>query len=142
MNKGNGQAELPLRNLCVLKSDSITKPGIVLDFGKELHGSLQLITALMPTHTNVKVRIRFGERVSEVMNDIDTIKGATNDHSSRDFTIALPWLGKLEVGNTALRFVRIDLEDANAELWLKEVNALFFAVICPTRAAFDATTNG
>lgn len=91
LSKGTGQSELPLRNLCVLRSDGMIKPGIVLDFGKELHGGLQLVTGLMKTHDPVHVRIRFGESVSEAMSDIDSIKGATNDHAMRDFKVALPW---------------------------------------------------
>jgi hypothetical protein len=43
----------------------------------------------------------------------------------RDFEIKLPWLGKLEVGNTGFRFVKIDLLDNDTELLLKEVRAVF-----------------
>lgn len=125
LSKGTGQSELPLRKLCVLTSDSVIKPGIVLDFGKELHGGLQLVTGLMKTHDPVHVRIRFGESVSEVMSETGSAKGATNDHAMRDFTVALPWLGVHETGNSGFRFVRIDLEDTHTELLLKEVNAIF-----------------
>jgi alpha-L-rhamnosidase len=125
LNNGNGQPELPQRNLCSLKSDAVVKPAIVLDFGIELHGGIQIITGIMKTHDPVRVRIRFGESVSEAMSNVDTIKGATNDHSMRDFIVALPWLGNLEVGNSGFRFVRIDLVDNNTELFLKEVKAIF-----------------
>lgn len=125
LKNGNGQPELPQRNLCTLKSDAVVKPAIVLDFGIELHGGIQIITGIMKTHDPVRVRIRFGESVSETMSNVDTIKGATNDHSMRDFIVALPWLGNLEVGNSGFRFVRIDLVDNNTELFLKEVNAIF-----------------
>lgn len=54
----------------------------------------------MPSsHEPITVRIRFGESVSEAMCDIDGANGATNDHAMRDFTIRLPWLGVMEVGN-------------------------------------------
>lgn len=125
LSKGNGQSELPQRDLCILKSDSGIHPGIVLDFGIELHGGIQMITGMMKSHDPVRVRIRFGESVSEAMSNVDTIKGATNDHSMRDFIVELPWLGNLEVGNSGFRFVRIDLVDNNTELFLKEVNAIF-----------------
>jgi alpha-L-rhamnosidase len=125
LKKGIGQAELPQRNLCTLKSDAINKPGIILDFGKELQGGLQLVTGMMKSHDPVRIRVRFGESVSEVMNDIDTVKGATNDHALRDFYVSLPWLGVQEIGNSGFRFVRIDLADANTELHLKEASAIF-----------------
>jgi alpha-L-rhamnosidase len=125
LKQGNGQADLTNNGLCVLTSKKSAKPSIILDFGRELHGGLQLVTGLMNKNSPVKVRLRFGESVSETMSEIDTIKGATNDHAMRDFEIMLPWLGKLEVGNTGFRFVKIDLLDDDTELLLKEVRAIF-----------------
>lgn len=125
LKKGIGQAELPQRNLCILKSDATNKPGIILDFGKELQGGIQLVTGMMKSHDPVRIRVRFGESVSEVMHDVDTIKDATNDHAMRDFFVSLPWLGVQEIGNSGYRFARIDLVDANIELHLKEVSAIF-----------------
>jgi hypothetical protein len=125
LKRGNGQADLSNDGLCVLKSTTSSKPSIILDFGRELHGGLQLVTGMMKKNRAVRVRLRFGESVSETMSEIDTIKGATNDHAMRDFEITLPWLGKLEVGNTGFRFVKIDLLDNDTELLLKEVRAVF-----------------
>lgn len=125
LKQGNGQADLTNNGLCVLTSKKSAKPSIILDFGRELHGGLQLVTGLMNKNSPVKVRLRFGESVSETMSEIDTIHGATNDHAMRDFEIKLPWLGKLEVGNTGFRFVKIDLLDDDTELLLKEVRAIF-----------------
>ena len=51
--------------------------------------------------------------------------GATNDHAMRDFVVILPWLGRLEIGETGFRFVRIDLVDPNTNLEIKEINAIF-----------------
>src|SRR3546814_489803 len=120
LKPGNGQAELINNDLCILRSTATEKPGILLDFGKELHGGLELVTGMMKSKDPVKVRIRFGESVSEAMSDIDTVNGATNDHAMRDFIVELPWLGALEVGNSAFRFVRIYLVDPHVELLLKE----------------------
>ncbi|MES2731180.1 MAG: alpha-L-rhamnosidase C-terminal domain-containing protein [Bacteroidota bacterium] len=125
LTKGNNQADLTQNNLCTLKSSSTAKPGILFDFGKELHGGLRLTTALMKVQRPVKVRIRFGESVSEAMSETDSTTGATNDHAMRDFVVELPWLGSLEVGNTGFRFVRIDLVEENRELLLKELKAIF-----------------
>lgn len=125
LEKGNGQADLKGKGLCVLTTGEHANPAILLDFGKELQGGLQIVTGMWKKKGPVKVRLRFGESVSEAMSDIDTVKGATNDHAMRDFEIMLPWLGKLEVGNTGFRFVRIDLVEPNAELLLKEVRAIF-----------------
>lgn len=122
---GNGQADLANQNMCILKSDATGKPALLFDFGKEIHGGVQIITGMHPSGKPVRVRIRLGESASEAMSDIDTIHGATNDHAIRDMIVQVPWLGKLEVGNSGFRFVRIDMVDENTELQLKEVRAIF-----------------
>lgn len=138
LKAGNGQAELVNNDLCILKSTASQKPGILLDFGKELHGGLQLVTGMMKSKEPVKVRIRFGESVSEAMSDIDTVNGATNDHAMRDFIVELPWLGTLQVGNSGFRFARIDLVDPGVELLLKEVRAVFIYRDIPYLGSFKS----
>ncbi len=135
MNPANGQADLNTGKYFTLKSDNHSKPGIVLDFGKELHGGIRLVTTIDDCNRHVKVRIRFGESVSEAMSDIGE-KGATNDHAMRDFIVELPWLGSLEIGNSGFRFVRIDLVDYNTTLVLKEVSASFIYRDIPYLGSF------
>ena len=122
---GNGQADLANANMCVLKSTPTSHPALLLDFGTELHGGLQLVTGMFPSHLPVRVRVRFGESVSEAMSEIEPQHNATNDHAMRDEIVQLPWLGKQEAGNTGFRFVRIDLVDDSVILQLKEVRAIF-----------------
>ena len=125
LKPGNGQADLSGKDMCSLKSDAQTKPGVLLDFGKELHGGLQIVTGQWKESKPITVRIRFGESASEAMAEIEPKQNATNDHAIRDLTVQVPWLGKLEIGNTGFRFVRIDLVDPNTELLLKEARAIF-----------------
>ncbi len=139
LKQGNSQAELVNKDMIIMKSDSSSNPGILLDFGREIHGGLQLVTGLMEKNSPVKVRIRFGESASEAMADIDTLQGATNDHAIRDFTVALPWLGTLDIGNTGFRFVRIDLLDQNTTLLLKEVRAMFIYRDIPYLGSFKSS---
>ena len=139
LKPGDGQADLSGNDLCVMHNDDKGKAGILLDFGRELHGGLQLITDRSRGGKPVRVRIRFGESASEAMSNVDTIHGATNDHAMRDFIISLPWLGKLEVGNTGFRFVRIDLVDDNAELKLKEARAIFVFRDIPYLGSFKCS---
>ncbi len=122
---GNGQADLSNSNMCILKSTKDLHPALLLDFGKELQGGLQIITGMYPSHKPVRLRLRFGESASEAMSDVEPVHNATNDHAMRDMIVEVPWLGKLEVGNTGFRFVRVDLVDDNTELQLKEVRAIF-----------------
>lgn len=136
---GNGQADLANQNMCVLKSTTTVHPGLLFDFGKELHGGLQIVTGMYKSGKPVKLRIRFGESVSEAMSDIEPGKNATNDHAVRDMVVEVPWLGKLEVGNTGFRFVRIDLLDDNAALQLKEVRAIFVYRDLPYLGSFKCS---
>jgi len=81
---------------------------VILDFGRELHGGVQ-IGSMCPR--GMKMRVRFGESVGEVMADIGT-KSASNDHAIRDGVHDIPFMGVVEIGNTGFRFVRLDLVTA------------------------------
>ena len=122
--KGNGQADLFDGQITRIKNGATGKASFLLDFGRELQGGIQMVTG-RSSQKEVKVRVRFGESVSEAMCDITPENGATNDHAIRDFQLTLPWLGVAEIGNSGFRFVRIDLEEPNVELSLKELRATF-----------------
>ena len=121
---GNGQAELVGGKECVIRKRPDGKVSFLLDFGRELQGGIQIVTG-QSSRKEAKVRIRFGESVSEAMCDITPENGATNDHAIRDFHFTLPWLGVAEIGNSGFRFVRIDVEEPEIDLLLKEVRATF-----------------
>lgn len=121
----NGQSELTTKLTCIMRSTDTEFPGIVFDFGREIQGGLQVVTSAVGANKPVKIRVRFGESVSEAMSDVGGDQGATNDHAMRDFEMEVPWLGVAEVGNSGFRFVRIDLIQPNAELSIKELNAIF-----------------
>jgi hypothetical protein len=129
LDKGNGQAFFGDRNVCRIVNKGNEHSGLLLDFGKEIHGGIQITTSQSNRVTR-KIRVRFGESVSEACSDVigdgTTGKegGATNHHAMRDFKITLPGYGSLEVGNTGFRFVRIDLLDSAAFLVLKEIRAI------------------
>ncbi|MEX0883569.1 MAG: alpha-L-rhamnosidase, partial [Cyclobacteriaceae bacterium] len=135
-----GQALLTSQqDFFVMKSTDDEFPGILLDFGINLHGGIQLVTGMTASKEPVKVRIRFGESVTEAMSEIDTVTGATNDHAIRDMFIPLPWLGKIELGNTGFRYARIDLVDPNRELLLKEANAILVYRDIPYLGSFKSS---
>lgn len=139
LKPGNGQADLANQDMCVLKSTGSVKPSLLLDYGKELHGGLQIVTGMYPGNKPVKLRVRFGESASEAMSDIEPKQNATNDHAMRDMIVQVPWLGKLEIGNTGFRFVRIDMLDENVELQLKEVRAIFTFRDIPYLGSFKSS---
>ena len=121
---GNGQADLFDGQITRIKNGGTGKASFLLDFGRELQGGIQVVTG-RSSKKEMKIRVRFGESVSEAMCDITPENGATNDHAIRDFHLTLPWLGVAEIGNSGFRFARIDLEEPDAELSLKEIRATF-----------------
>ena len=96
--------------------------GILLDFGREIHGGVQIVSGRDSPWGGLRARVRFGESVGEAMSDIGE-KGATNDHAARDEEITLPISGFAEFGNTGFRFVRIDLL-SRGKLCLNAVRAV------------------
>ncbi|MFA6701216.1 MAG: alpha-L-rhamnosidase C-terminal domain-containing protein [Dysgonamonadaceae bacterium] len=125
----HGQLSTSGEGMCVLRSDSENQASILLDYGKELYGGIQLAAAIRSDKKPIKIRVRFGESVSEAMSETGSVvfgmSSATNDHSLRDFTMELPWLGTIEIGNSGFRFVRIDLLDKDVDLPLQSVRAIF-----------------
>ena len=89
-------------------SAAVIQPGgrLVLDYGRELHGGLQLGCGPQSGHA-ARVRVRFGESVAEAIAPLGK-KGAMNDHAIRDGIIDLPWFGQREIGNTGFRFVALE----------------------------------
>ena len=130
LTKFDGQLSTSGEGMCVLRSDDETQASVLLDFGKELCGGIEIAAAIRGEKKPVRVRIRLGESVSEAMSDcidnsVPGMGSATNDHSLRDYTLELPWLGTVEVGNSGFRFVRIDLLDKGVELPIRSVRAIF-----------------
>ena len=77
---------------------------VILDFGKELCGSLRLLAHVGGGER--KARIVYGESVSEAMCKIGE-KGATNDHIVRDGEYYIPDYSDTTFTNSGFRFVMI-----------------------------------
>jgi hypothetical protein len=98
---------------------------IILDFGKEIAGSIQIGSGARTSRT-AAVRVRFGESVSETMSElIGKAKNATatNEHAIRDDIVTIPWFGRREIGETGFRFVRID-NPSNNRVQIEYVRAV------------------
>lgn len=57
LKPGNSQADLTTKDILMMRSNEQGKPGILLDYGIELQGGLQLVTG----SAAARVRLRFGE---------------------------------------------------------------------------------
>ena len=117
------------------KPEVTMKPGsgILLDFGRELHGGVQICGGRTPGNKPVRVRVRFGESASEAM-------GRPNqDHAIHDSTVLVPFLGVTEVGNTGFRFVRIDVVDKEVTAIVQHVRAVFLYRDLEYRGSFECS---
>lgn len=126
---GNSQSDMSrITRFCSMKSTETDTSSILLDYGKELHGGLQLVMGGSSRREPSLVRIRFGESVGEANSttyNSDWLMGfSTDDHAKRDIVMEIPRSGLIEIGNTGFRFVRIDLLKPNTTINLKEVRAI------------------
>lgn len=121
-----GQAVLKEPQLpCTLIAVSDAPAGVLLDFGRELNGYVELITPMTADQARLRhVRVRFGESVSEAMAELGDKRNAQNDHAIRDQVVTLPWLGKKMVGPSGFRFVRLDNTDSSLPVELSQVRAV------------------
>ncbi len=111
---------------------------IVLDFGTQIAGYLELFGPGGNKNIKNKARIRFGESVSETMVEIGD-RGAQNDHALRDQIVTIPWLGKTMVGPSGFRFVRIDAIEGEAPVRINELRAVLQIRDIPYLGSFKSS---
>ncbi len=118
-----GQVAVNPGGFCTLSTVGGGSAAILLDFGKEYQGGIEIAAAMRPDQRPLRVRVRYGESAAEAMSDHGS--SATNDHAMRDFVQEIPWVGTVRTGESGFRFVRIDLVDADAVLNIKAVRLVF-----------------
>lgn len=94
---------------------------VVLDFGKELCGSLRFVTRAV-TGGVAKFRVTFGESLAEAYSTVGE-KNATNDHSPRDFEVMIANMSDLTIGLSGFRFARIELLSEES-VWIRNIYAV------------------
>lgn len=123
LEKRTGQITLNTGNACRLENKG-GQAGMLLDFGMELHGGIEILSWAGGDGKKVRLRVRFGESATEAMSEIGE-NNSTNDHAIRDQETEVSFMGMTEVGNTGFRFVRVDLLDEDSFVDLKSIRAVF-----------------
>jgi alpha-L-rhamnosidase len=120
---------------CILSptGDPDAPASLVLDFGQELHGGVRLDVPTTSTGRKARVRVRFGESVTEAMS------APNNDHTIHDFDTYVAWMGRTEIGATGFRFVRIDLLDTEATVTLRLVQGVLHYRDLPYYGTFECS---
>ena len=120
-----------------LSNENGAKGAILLDFGSEMVGSLEILTSKVSDAMNgVRVNIRFGESASEAMTPLAQ-KNATNDHAVRDMTVLLTRWSQQTFGYTGYRFVYIEVADENAWVDLGAVRGILTLRDIPYLGTFE-----
>lgn len=119
-----------VENNCAIMKDNSS---IILDFGKEICGGIRLLIA---SFSPVKLRITFGESLSECLSSLNE-KNATNDHSLRDYEITTTCLSDIETGQTGFRFVKIEKLTKEESLSIKNIYAVSFYSYITTKNSFN-----
>lgn len=121
----DGQVAVSMPQTCLLSTKDGKRGAVLLDFGRELCGAVELAAPIRANQKPVNIRVCLGESVSEALSDVNADGAtATNEHSLRDFTVGMPWLGTLEVGNSGFRFALVELVEPDAELPLRAVRGV------------------
>lgn len=76
---------------------------LLIDFGRELNGGVQLVVGPVEGKRSVRARLRLGESASEAMGE------PNGDHANHDFEIRLAPMRSQELGQSGFRFARLDL---------------------------------
>lgn len=112
------------------------KAAILLDFGSEFVGSLELLVSRNISNNNgLKLHMRFGESVSEAMTPVSE-KNATNNHAVRDMTVLVTGLSQQTYAYTGYRFVYLELAEENAWIDFAAIRGVFTYRDIPYRGTF------
>ena len=99
LTERENQISLSANNPCVMRSTKERKASILLDYGSELHGGIRILV-WESTTKSAKLRIRFGESVSEAMSELGGYTNATNDHAIRDMVVEVGMMSMNPIGET------------------------------------------
>jgi alpha-L-rhamnosidase len=137
LKKSSGQITLNSRNACILRNNG-GNAGILLDFGFEIQGGVQILIWGCGKEKKATLRVRFGESAMEAMSELGE-KGSSNDHAVRDQICEVGFLSMTEIGNTGFRFVRIDLLDENTFIEVKSVKAVLMLKDIEYKGSFECS---
>lgn len=95
---------------------------ILLDFGREIHGRVRILTYTSNAAYPPEMRLTCGESVSEALSNIGH-QGATNDHSVRDTIFCFPDFSDMSLNESGFRFVKLELLSKNTSINIKAIIA-------------------
>ena len=128
--------------LCPCSGQATTRPGeecvilpggfILLDFGREIHGGLCLVTGNF-SPPNRHLLVTFGESVSETGSHPDY------NHALQEGAVELPPYAAVDFGEVGFRFVRLKNVDREHSVLLRGIRGRFIHRELKTLASFECS---
>ena len=120
-------------SVCTIRSPKgEEKASLLLDFGREIHGGLRFDIPNISSGQPARVRVRFGESISEAMS------APSNDHAIHDSEILVSWMGRTEFGETGFRYARIDLLQEDVEVTVRQICAVLIYRPLEYKGSFES----
>lgn len=132
---GDVQTQPETKDFAILSTREGKKAAILLDFGTEIYGGVQLITQKVGPIDGVSAKIRFGESANEAFATLGE-KGSCAHHGMRDFDVLIPPNGCSRIGQTGFRFVYIELTQPNTFVRFHAVQGVCMYRDIPYRGSF------
>jgi len=123
---------------CVLDNrGSDAHAGVLVDFGRELHGTLTVsVWSMNSAYANYIIRL--GESVSEALTPVG-VKNATNDHANRDMSTGSgPWSSN-ETNESGFRFAYIELTSPDMFMEIRSLTATLIYRDIEYRGSFESS---
>ncbi len=122
---------------CLLDNrNSDTNAGVLVDFGRELHGTVTL-SVWNTKMSGVKYRLRLGESVAEALTPIG-VKNATNNHATRDMELFIGAWSSNETNESGFRYAFIELTEPDAYIEIRSVTATLIYRDIEYRGCFES----
>ena len=137
------QTQPATKDFAVLSTKEGQRAAILLDFGTEVYGGVQLITQGIDPIDGVSAKLRFGESANEAFVAMGE-KGACSHHSIRDYDVLIPPNGSTCIGQTGFRFVYLEVTQPDTFIRLHAMQAVCMYRDIPYRGSFrcnDETLN-
>lgn len=125
---------------CTLDNrDSTENAGVLVDFGRELHGTLTVSVWSM-NGTYADYTIRLGESVSEALTPVsDKTKNPTNDHANRDIKTGSGAWASNETNESGFRFAYVELTSPNMFMQIRCITATLVYRDIEYRGSFECS---
>lgn len=119
--------------VCDMNTAFSLKGAILIDFGHEIYGGIEIITGDNYDSQEIALKVRFGESASEAMQD------SAYGHVIQNSIIKAPSNGRQETGLSGFRFVYLEVIDKASYVDLKAVRAILYYHDLPYLGSFECS---